>query len=151
MPTAFDCKTITIDHVVEAMRRLQQQYQRTDYSTDHITRETMRGIVGDQYYHLSTKERKSAEGKVRRLLKKEEDVTGRVRDTCWKSNKSRWKLVTKAEVDKEKKEAAERKTREDRIKLFCGKANIDPDDVDFYLHNVRFTYEDFERLMKHYG
>lgn len=152
MPLPFDCKTITIEHVKDALRRLQQQYNRSGYSTDHVARETMRGLVGDNYYRLSDKEQRSAEGRVRRLLKKEEKETGLIRDVCWKSIKSSWTLVLQEQIDQENAEKEERKKREDKVKHFCAKAGIDPDDVSCYgNNNVGIPYEDFERLMKHYG
>lgn len=153
MDVRFNPKLINIDHIIQALKNLAEEYAngRGSFRNKSIAREVIRHVVDDNILTLSKKEWQNAESRVRRLLVKEEEETGRVRNVSYKMNSQAWKFITPKQLEREAKEKEDQKKREDEIHRFCGVAGVDPDDVSCYSTEIRIPYEDFERIMKHYG
>lgn len=150
----MDVSKITIDMVRQALTDLSIDLPRHHgFKVSRIARKMMDNnldiVEFKRYYELDGKECISIENRIRRLLNKEEDATGLVRNVSHKSNSHLWALVSQKQLNQETEKQAQEKARADKIKHFCAKAGIDPDDVECY-SSVRMPIEDFEKLIAYY-
>jgi hypothetical protein len=151
MPVRFNCKTISIDDVIASLRALKSEHTRDTFSVYFIARHLLIEKMGRECHGLDDKEWRSAEGRVRRLLKKEEQKDNScIKNTSWKENKASWTIITPEELQQEK-EAQDAKDKEEReILEWLAARDVDVEDDNVYIARgeVRIPIQDFKILME---
>jgi len=143
----FKSKMVTIDICKRAIASLngRNTFCSKTWATRHVASEALDLLLGDDGWGLSSYAMASVRSRVSRLLNKEEDTTGLVRNVAH-GRGARWTLVTQEQIDREGTERAERDTVDERILAFCAKAGFVPD----LYGNVRLSRAEFVKLMDHY-
>jgi len=154
MPVKFDCKTIKIDDVLNVLCALEKMKQRNSFNVYEITRYVLEGKIGDERYKLSDKEARSAEGRVRRILKKEEEKTGRVRNVSSRENKALWTTISEEKLNHEREERIRREMFEQKVMDWLASHGVDVGEEGEYENicitrfEVRIPIEEFQKLME---
>lgn len=138
----MDLTKIDAGRVLKALERLDahaaenKRYSRS-FSAKTIARVLTRDIMtSGEYFRLKEKEQRSIVSKVRRVLHKIENTSGRVRNTSFRDNKHLWRIVTKEQLAEERRKKEELEAKKTKIIKWLESNSIDTEDVEFNEFNI---------------